>query len=648
MAITSPFKSGTVSSASGTTFDGSGISFASSDVGRIIILTNGSGKLQSRKIIGRSSTTRVTIDHPWNTTPWLATVQDVTPANGDSFVVSYLETDSTFTGESGVSKSGEQVNITTLPLSGNAYVHLRNVQVDMDSAGVQIAETAGLIFGWYKYIASQDAQVTDSCHIIDRTSQSTGGVQMAQADGDFGMLDIYGGTILRDNGVINFWRCYTSSSDKSRCQNRWINVQALGNAGLGSRIDGNRSILIIEQVGARTTLGVCNPRAAVSRVSITAVDCNQAGYVWLDAVSGGASGRLVFPRLNSINLKVIRVATSGAVGTNVMEVVAKKSEIDAAPVFIEVAGSPSGSHTFRYGNIVKPQLFDVGASLLIEPVKTALIDNTSTTVNAVTVTNGIYPETFVRHTDVPTTSGNKTLSNGTQYAPYSFNCFAWGNSILSQSISAEDTFDAPLTILPDSTLTSAPKATFDAYTTINNATEFYDRASSYLFDNYAGEAELLVLRSGISIDAGAYNVNIDATAGVAFAISGNTITIKTSTFVGDMVTTGVITLLNGATFNGTRTDANGTVAPLVFFTITGLVVGCEVRLYDDDGTGGMGTELSGIENNPSVTFSYSHSGVTNDIIVQVLSSGLEESITPFQLSSTNQSLPLILKTDINA
>ena len=203
-------------------------------------------------------------------------------------------------------------------------------------------------------------------------------------------------------------------------------------------------------------------------------------------------------------------------------------------------------------------------------------------------------------------------------------------------------------LFPDTLITQSVRATVDAYSTLDDSLEFYDRAKSNLVTNFAGQIATFVTRSGNLTDAGAYNVNIDATAGVAFAISGNTITIKTSTFVGDMVTTGVITLLNGATFNGTRTDANGTVAPLVFFTITGLVVGCEVRLYDDDGTGGMGTELSGIENNPSVTFSYSHSGVTNDIIVQVLSSGLEESITPFQLSSTNQSLPVILKTDTNA
>jgi hypothetical protein len=76
-------------------------------------------------------------------------------------------------------------------------------------------------------------------------------------------------------------------------------------------------------------------------------------------------------------------------------------------------------------------------------------------------------------------------------------------------------------------------------------------------------------------------VVIDATAASAFALAGNTITIKASAFTGDMTTTGLITLANGATFVGTRTDANGTIAPPKTVSVTGLTAGSRLRIYNN-------------------------------------------------------------------
>ena len=91
---------------------------------------------------------------------------------------------------------------------------------------------------------------------------------------------------------------------------------------------------------------------------------------------------------------------------------------------------------------------------------------------------------------------------------------------------------------------------------------------------------MYVSRAGDLIDAGAFDVDIDATAEFAFDITGNKITISCPSFVGDMVTTGVITLLNGATFIGTRTDANGTVAPANAVSITNIVAGSRLQVYN--------------------------------------------------------------------
>ena len=583
MAISTPYKSDTVSSVSGTTFTANTGIFTSADVGRLIVLTSGNGELQHRKIVSYTSATVVEVDHAWDATPWLDTVQDVEPDNGDAFVVSYTEKDSAFTGLAGVSKGGEQLKITSLILELGAYVHITNMQVDLKSSYVEIGTGAGLIFGWYEYIAGEDAQVKDSCHIVD-ISSGTGGNQFGKGStpgADFGMLDIYGGIIMINHGGSgNFWRLYHDNNPDT-CQARIINVQCFGDPGLGSRIDGYRSIFIVETVGADNSTGACNPRTAVSRVSITAINGRQAGYVWLDVNAGGPAGRLIFPRLNGLE-KVIRCATSGHSGsTNVMEVVAKKSELDQIPVFVEASSTPSGSHTFRYGNLLKPSYVDDTNSTLTDTIKTGVIDATSTIVDTEDVISGTRSELFIRHTDVATTSGNRVLgdANSTLYAPYKLNSFAFGKQINSANVSAEDYYGSTLTLLNDLVLTETDKATIDAYTELETPQKFYDFAHSWLFDNYNSEASTLVNRSGNTIDAGSLDVTIDPSAASVFAYSGTSITVKASTFTGNITTTGTVTQLNGAQVIGTISDSAG-VRATRSYAINNIVSGSRLQIYN--------------------------------------------------------------------
>jgi len=588
MALSTPYKSGSISSVSGTTLVGTGITFDSADIGRLIILTDGNGELQHRKIVTFTSATSVEIDHAWNTTPWLDTVQDVEPISTDSFVVSYLQSDTAFTDETNVTDNGEQVRIFGVELTGGAYVHFTNKQVDLRSSRVEIGLGAGMIFGWYKYIAGEDAQVTDSCHIIDDSTNNVGN-QMARgtsSGGDFGMLDIYGGTLLVDKGEV-FWRLYCDGK-ADQMQVRVINVQCFGSYGLGSRVDGNRSIFIATIVGADNNTGACNARTAVSRVSITAIDSNQAGYVWLSTSQGGPSGRLIFPRLNELG-RVIRSANSGHSGTNVMQVIAKKSEVDQIPIFIVGQGNVTGgsTHTYRYGNLLKPNYVDASNSVVTDTIKTAVIDSTDTIVDTEDVSTGTRSELFIRHSDIVTRNGNMVLENGdgtlpsyvTKYAPYDLNSFLFGKQINSAIVTAEDFYGATQTLLNDLVLTETNKTTIDSYTEIETAQKFYDRASAYLYDNYAGEGATIVSRASIDIDAGSYNIEVDASASSAFAFDGSKITIKASSYSGNLTTTGLVTLANGAVVLGTITDANGSRATLQY-SISGLVQHSRVQIYN--------------------------------------------------------------------
>lgn len=69
---------------------------------------------------------------------------------------------------------------------------------------------------------------------------------------------------------------------------------------------------------------------------------------------------------------------------------------------------------------------------------------------------------------------------------------------------------------------------------------------------------IIVNRSGNVINAGSYNVVIDATAATAFAFDGTTITVKATQFVGNIITTATITQSNGATIYGGYQDSTGT------------------------------------------------------------------------------------------
>jgi hypothetical protein len=163
-----------------------------------------------------------------------------------------------------------------------------------------------------------------------------------------------------------------------------------------------------------------------------------------------------------------------------------------------------------------------------------------------------------------------------------FKCFSYLNSPSTIQFVGNTTTpsDAVSPQSSDPTVTELVKATVDAYATIDTSAEFYDRAKSYLYDNFNQETVTMVSRAGALIDAGAYDVTIDATAVSAFALAGNIITIKASTFTGDMTTTGTITLANGATYVGTRTDTNGTIYPPLVVSVTNIVAGSRLQVYN--------------------------------------------------------------------
>ena len=140
----------------------------------------------------------------------------------------------------------------------------------------------------------------------------------------------------------------------------------------------------------------------------------------------------------------------------------------------------------------------------------------------------------------------------------------------SQFLKGFDVLQVNWVLFNDASITQTNKTIVDAYTTIDTPEKFYDRAKSYLYDNYAGQTSTLVTRNGNVINLGSYNVVIDTLAASAFAFDGSTFTLKADNFVGTLQTTGTLTLLNGA-FN---TDPR-------YIALT--LNGASIAIYDNEG-----------------------------------------------------------------
>ena len=287
--------------------------------------------------------------------------------------------------------------------------------------------------------------------------------------------------------------------------------------------------------------------------------------------NGGRGGNIVFTNISDLirfNLQ------SGKYGY-----VEIYKDIDVSPIDLDGNGITYSFHgvDINNGNRVIGSN-DGGVDADGQPVDQ---DKTADIVYTGINQTGAYIDTLLIGTQPCTNSigvyDDRTTSNTIpiKIVGYNESISIWAGNLIGINTLTEDA-----TMTPDLSITEAIKATVDAYTTIDIPEELYDRAKSYLFDNFSTYQGFLVTRNGSTIDAGSYDIDIDATAVSAFDFDGSKITIKASVFTGNATTTGLITLTNGAIFQGTRTDQNGTVLPLQPINITNIVAGSRLQIFN--------------------------------------------------------------------
>lgn len=210
----------------------------------------------------------------------------------------------------------------------------------------------------------------------------------------------------------------------------------------------------------------------------------------------------------------------------------------------------------------------------------------------------------------------------------------------------------------DLNITESNPATVLAYTTIDDAFELYDRAKSYLYDNYLRYPATIVGRSGSQIVLGSVDLVINASAVSAFAFSTNTITIDAVTFTGGATaTTGTVTTQNGTLLNGGTFDCDinyesGAGTTLTNVTCTGVLdfdtagtytlSSCTINEVTNSSGGAVTLNLSGstvtTNTGPSITLasstSFNLTGLIAGSEVRVYEAGTTTEIDGIETSGT--------------
>lgn len=248
-----------------------------------------------------------------------------------------------------------------------------------------------------------------------------------------------------------------------------------------------------------------------------------------------------------------------------------------APDILDLDGDPVADATLALIDKDGNAGWTVSKDASFNPVKQTLLKTNASG----TVTNGVIgtgEKALV--TRARWSRQSEFVSQSINYYPFTLKVRKYGYVYLSESADFTERTTLTKFLSVDAAITETNGATVAAYITLETTAKFYDRCRYFESLDANIAVNLPITRSGSLIDAGSYNVTIDATAAQAFAVAGSTITIKASIYTGDMTTTGLITLANGAQFVGTRTDANGTVAPPKTVSITGITAGSRLQIYN--------------------------------------------------------------------
>lgn len=544
LTISTPYKTDTLASVSGTTFTSNGTPFASSDIGRFIVFTNGPARGQIRRIVGFTNDTTVTVDLAWDQSNVVG-FTDSLPSAGNTWVMS-LKMDDIDDGTHIIKVNNNIYRAD--PFAGAVTI----------GAGVFIADTSLLFEADFRSLLLDPAAFWQlgylapggygmyGCGITD-TGTLNG--WSGSSSGSTGDVHLYGCNINTNLTGSVFWRLYRGDDHIVR----FIDCDFSGN--FGGRVRGSRSALLrctyrgnagasIAGIGAVADFGLiqeCRVQA-----SDQAIYCSYALGV----------GTVTSPRFDAITSTIFSAAQTGASTTYVIEDYIEAEVTSAANVVKTNGTSANSKLSFRQwvdSSIVDQSLVPVtdSARRVIRNAAASVVDNATTTSGA-----------FSRYTaevrlfTMATT--NQAWTNGTSFGPYeqAIASYAWQTAKLSLPLAKSS--DVQFTLLPDDSISEANTATVAAYSSLDDLDQLYDRAKLWFVDNLALAFPSFgvqpVKANGTAVDLGNRNIVINAAAATVFDVNTgtNTITVDSSVLAAgsnfsELKTTGTITFANGGT-----------------------------------------------------------------------------------------------------
>lgn len=220
------------------------------------------------------------------------------------------------------------------------------------------------------------------------------------------------------------------------------------------------------------------------------------------------------------------------------------------------------SATVEYkGNSITNQTYTASSVNHLQPLfRSNEVTHRSFNFNGLQITNWVY-----------------NISNSN---PITRKIYKYGYNTQSQTYNSYDNYvklssGSVLKLATNENITETNKSTVDGYTELETPAKFYDRFESYRNESANIDNITTISKVGDNIDLGSYSLVVDATASQVFSISGNTITIKASTYSGGLESTGTITTANGANIVGGIIDSVGNA----FLSFSGI---SSWRVYDTE------------------------------------------------------------------
>jgi hypothetical protein len=530
LTVTTPYKTNTVSSVSGTTFVSNGTPFVVGDIGRVLRFTSGNAAGQTRKITAYTNSTTVTVEFAWNTSP-ISGITESLPTAGDTWQMSHFLSDLA-DGTNLIARNTHSYEFVGTGHSlSNCTIYDTLKSILWDSNGISLAATAGMRFGDIR----SDGIVLNGCNILNNASGlngfSTGGVA--------GDVVVYGGSIFGLNSN-SYWRLYRGSAQVARL----VSVSIYGP--FGGRWQGTKSCLV--DVTSRGNSPAFNFTSAspIGLIQGLRIYVGNYAYFWNPLVS--ANTTVTGLDFSNLTAGVVQLSGTGTsytltlLGINLNTVAAQPTYLVSSSITVNQYVDTKNSLGYSVQTV---------AGAAIPSPRIEVRDVSNAVVLDQTPAGGVLSPTYLRcvyHTI--TAAGSSSLTqNSVDSRPFSTKIRHY-NYLESASGWDGNTSIAPImALLGDTSIVQATAATVAAYTTLGTL----DKLRDYI--KYQTTQDMTFADAGVGagrIDMGSRNLTVDATAGSVWAYASSTATIKASAMVAGSTyltaKTVNLTLANGATW----------------------------------------------------------------------------------------------------